>query len=310
MRSFREKYVVNTLPPYMQDSDLGPVVEAYDNKADRSWGCMAGWWLVVLIGLGLSIANIFTSTEGYAKLTLMEQIAPFALVVVGIIVHFVLLSRFHTCQRIFVCQRGVQWDKYNRRSGRIVQSRTVYWEQVDNVVSKKTRRYTSSSKNNDDMREDRYQRTIRTLEMNAPHGATLLRLTGKYSNEHDQEELFTWIWFAVKAVELQWACVQLPQLIHRVHEEGQLVMPVKGSHALCLTPETISYKDKTINATNLVMRWRAKDESLGLRDDSEKRNMVQKLLNLKELSIPVSTMPNGCLVQPLILQLYGVQIST
>ena len=307
MRSFREKYEVTVLPSHMLDSDLGDVVEAYDSKADRSWGCMVGWWFVVLAGLGLGIYNIYDTSQRDARLSLVEQILPFAILAAGIIVHFVLLSRHNLCQRIFVCRQGVQWEKYNRRSGRISQSRTVYWEQVGSVVSKKTRRYTSKSKG-DDSSIDRYQRTTRTLEINATHGATLLKISGKYSNEHEQEELFTWIWFAVKAVEKQWASVRLPQLESRMHDEGQVTMPVKGNHALVFTTEGVSYKDKTISAANLVVHWRSKDENLALRDASEKRNIVQKFLNLKELSIPVNTMPDGCLVLPLLHQLYGVEM--
>ena len=300
MRSFRDKYLVSALPSHMQDSDLGSLVEAYDNTADRSYGCMVVWWIAVVVGVAVWVTYLGKEQSSIVKLTV-----PFALVVVGIIVHFVLLSRFNSCQRIFVCQRGVQWEQFNLRSGRIVQSRTVYWEQVGSVVSRKSRRYTTKS--NDDSSEEHYRRTVRTLEMNAPHGATLLKISGKYANEYDQEELFTWIWFAVKALELQWACVQLPQLISTVHEQGQVVMPVKGDHVLLLTPEAISYKDKTISANHLVVSWRAKDETLAIRDSSEKRNMVQKFFNLKELTIPVSTMPNGCLVLPLLLQLYGVK---
>ena len=149
MRSFREKYEVTVLPSHMLDSDLGDVVEAYDSKADRSWGCMVGWWLAVLAGLGLGIYNIYDASQRDARLSLVEQILPFAILAAGIIVHFVLLSRHNLCQRIFVCRQGVQWEKYNRRSGRISQSRTVYWEQVGSVVSKKIRRYTSKSKGDD-----------------------------------------------------------------------------------------------------------------------------------------------------------------
>ena len=300
MSSFRDKYKVSALQSHMQDSDLGSVVEAYDNTADRSWGCMVLWWIAVVAGVALCVTYIVKE-----QASIVELMVPFAIVAVGIIVHLVLLSRFNSCQRIFVCQRGVQWEKFNLRSGRIAQSRTVYWEQVGSVASRKSRRYTTKS--NDDSSEEHYRRTVRTLEMNAPHGATLLKISGKYTNEYEQEELFTWIWFAVKAVELQWACVQLPQLISTVHEQGQVVMPVKGDHALRLPPEAISYKDKTISSDNLVVSWRAKDETLAIRDSSEKRNMVQKFLNLKELTIPVSTMPNGCLVPPLLLQLYGIQ---
>ena len=101
---------------------------------------------------------------------------------------------------------------------------------VGSVVSRKSRRYTTKS--NDDSSEEHYRRTVRTLEMNAPHGATLLKISGKYTNEYEQEELFTWIWFAVKAVELQWACVQLPQLISTVHEQGQVVIP-SCIHPVC-----------------------------------------------------------------------------
>ena len=307
MRSFRDRYVISSLPDKLQDSDLGPVVEAYDSRADRSWGCLMWWVILVLVCLGMTIANLVMAPDGIAKLPLVEQLCPFAIVAVGVIVYFVLLSHYHMCQRIYVCGKGVHWEKYNYRSGRVAQSRTVLWEQVHSVVSRKTRHYSRDSRDNDTVREDRYKHTIRTLELLAPHGDTLLKIQGKYSNEHEQEELFTWIWFAVKAVERQWAIVRLPVLLRQVHSEGQLLLTVKGKHTLQLTPDALSYKDKTISGSNLVVRWSSKDETLALRDDSEKRNAVQKFFNLKEVSIPVSTMPNGCLVQPLLLQLYGVQ---
>ena len=83
--------------------------------------------------------------------------------------------------------------------------------------------------------------------------------------------------------------------------EAAVIDPVTGD----TVKYACSYKDKTISANHLVVSWRAKDETLAIRDSSEKRNMVQKFLNLKELTIPVSTMPNGCLVLPLLLQLHS-----
>ena len=50
-------------------------------------------------------------------------------------------------------------------------------------------------------------------------------------------------------------------------------------------------------------------DKVALRDASQRRNMLQRTLNLKETHVRVSTMPNGCLLLPLIQQLYGVQLS-
>ena len=43
MRSFRQRYLITTLPPELQRSPLAPVIEAYDDKADKSWGCLFSW---------------------------------------------------------------------------------------------------------------------------------------------------------------------------------------------------------------------------------------------------------------------------
>ena len=299
-----DKYTLAEPSPLLADTHLGEVIEAYDNKADRSRGCLIVWGLVVLLTVGGVIYMLCNPPQGQGLTTTDIMIA--AAVVVGeIIVYLLLLSSSQRCQRIFVCRKGVQWERYGRSSGAITKFRTVYWEQVNNVVSRKERRY--RSENDDRSRANDYKHTLRTLELRNAAGNTLLKLTGRYSNENENQKFLTWIWYAVKAVERQWAIVRLPVLLRQVHSEGQLLLTVKGKHTLQLTPDALSYKDKTISGSNLVVRWSSKDETLALRDDSEKRNAVQKFFNLKEVSIPVSTMPNGCLVQPLLLQLYGVQ---
>ena len=47
-----DKYTLAEPSPLLADTHLGEVIEAYDNRADRSRGCLIVWGLVVLLTMG------------------------------------------------------------------------------------------------------------------------------------------------------------------------------------------------------------------------------------------------------------------
>ena len=301
-----DKYTLAEPSPLLADTHLGEVIEAYDNKADRSRGCLIAWGLVVLLTVGGGIYLLCNPPQGQG-FTATDMLIAAAVVLGEIIVYFILLSSSRRCQRIFVCREGVQWERYGRSSGAVTKFRTVYWEQVNSVVSRKERRYRAD--NGDNEKANDYKRTLRTLELLDATGNTLLKLTGHYYNESDKAGHFTWIWYAVKAVERQWAAICVPLMVQQVETVNEMVFPLKKGKLLRLTGEGIYCDDRLIARNNIVVNWFNVDETLALRDASQRRNMLQRTLNLKETHVRVSTMPNGCLLLPLIQQLYGVQLS-
>ena len=304
--SNHSKYTLAEPSPLLADTHLGEVIEAYDNRADRSRGCLIAWGLVVLLTVGGGIYLFCNPPQGQG-FTATDMLIAAAVVLGEIIVYFILLSSSRRCQRIFVCREGVQWERYGRSSGAVTKFRTVYWEQVNSVVSRKERRYRAD--NGDNEKANDYKRTLRTLELLDATGNTLLKLTGHYYNESDKAGHFTWIWYAVKAVERQWESICVPLMVQQVETVNEVVFPLKKGKLLRLTGEGIYCDDRLIARNNIVVSWFNVDETLALRDATQKRNLLQKTFNLKETHVNVSAMPNGCLLLPLIQQLYGVQLS-
>ena len=121
--------------------------------------------------------------------------------------------------------------------------------------------------------------------------------------------MFTWIWFAAKAIERQWSAYRLPVFWQELQSTSRITIPISKSHTLVLANDGIVYSNKFISRDNLIIQWYGVDEIIAIRDSSEKRNVLQKVFNLKEIHIDISNMQNGCLLVAALQQMYGVQLN-
>ncbi len=298
-RSNRHKYVVKELPYDLSQLQLGNCTEAYDDKADRRVSAIVWWCIILLLTLCAGIATIkdiplFSIGAGAALL----------LEILGLL-HSI--KQRHRSQRLYVFEQGLVLDRIDHSKNSILKRQVVNFAQVSYIISCKRRNYSSNS--NDDMTDEHYTCTKRTVEVCDANRNTLLQISGKYKNEQDIDEMFTWIWFAAKAIERQWSAYRLPVFWQELQSTSRITIPISKSHTLVLANDGIVYDNKFISRDNLIIQWYGVDEIIAIRDSSEKRNVLQKVFNLKEIHLDVSTMQNGCLLVAALQQLYGIQLN-
>lgn len=298
-RSNRHKYVVKELPYDLSQLQLGNCTEAYDDKADRSVSAIVWWCIILLLTLCAGIATIkdiplFSIGAGAALL----------LEILGLL-HSI--KQRHRSQRLYVFEQGLVFDRIDHSKNTVLKRQVVNFAQVSYIVSHKKRNY--QAHNNDDMSDEHYTSTKRTVEVCDANRNTLLQISGKYKNEQDVEELFTWIWFAAKAIERQWTAFRLPALWQELQNTSRIMIPISKSHTIVLANDGVVYDNKFISRENLAIHWLGVDETLAIRDELEKRNVLQKIFNLKEIHIDISNMQNGSLLVAALQQLYGIQLN-
>lgn len=303
MRSYRHKYLIQRIPPELQSSPVGNIIEAYDNKGDKSRGCMISWLIFGAIFFGFTTYGVFSTPSGFSRLPLIEQVFPLIVLLAIVVGFFVLLHRYNARQRIYIGQHGVKWEKYNSALGTVSQTSVIPWQQVRAVYSSKHRSYHST---NNDSTDEKYHETIRTLKLCDANDRKLLKIKGSYKNEREVEEMFSWIWFATKAVERQWIALCMPGMIGQIQRGAQISFFIKSNKTLFVRQDGIVIGEKFIARENLHVEWLSKDETLALRDATEKRNVVQRVFNMKEIHLPVGEMPNGCLVFPLLKEAFKI----
>ena len=298
-RSNRHKYVVKELPYDLSQLQLGNCTEAYDDKADRSVSAIVWWCIILLLTLCAGIATIkdiplFSIGAGAALL----------LEILGLL-HSI--KQRHRSQRLYVFEQGLVLDRIDHSKNTVLKRQAINFAQVSYIVSHKKRNYQAHS--NDDMSDEHYTCTKRTVEVCDANRNTLLQISGKYKNEQDVEELFTWIWFAAKAIERQWTAFRLPALWQELQNTSRIMIPISKSHTIVLANDGVVYDNKFISRENLAIHWLGVDETLAIRDELEKRNVLQKIFNLKEIHIDISNMQNGSLLVAALQQLYGIQLN-
>lgn len=298
-RSNRQKYAVRELPYDVAQLQLGNCTEAYDDKADRGVSAIVWWCIIMLLTLCagiVTIKDIPLFSLGAAVTLLLE--------ILGLL-HSI--KQRHLSWRIYVFEQGLVLDRIDHSKNSILKRQVVNFAQVSYIVSHKKRNY--QAHNNDDISDEHYTCTKRTVEVCDANRNTLLQISGKYKNEQDVEELFTWIWFAAKAIERQWTAFRLPALWQELQNTSRIMIPISKSHTIVLANDGVVYDNKFISRENLAIHWLGVDETLAIRDELEKRNVLQKIFNLKEIHIDISNMQNGSLLVAALQQLYGIQLN-
>lgn len=302
--SNRYKYEFKDIPSDFSQLGLGNFVEAYDDQKDRN-----SYELIMRIILLSSILAV-TVFCFFISYHLSIIFAGCLLLLLFKTVTNTNSHRFY--ERFYIFEQGVVQEKVKKKSRKRISYDIIHFEDVASIISYKERKYKGNNGNSRYSFHKEYVSSSRKLTIKDQKGNILLDYKGNYENEGDKGEMFSCVWFVVKAIERQWRKRCLPALWQELQNTSQILFPI-GSHSIKLSNDGIVYDQKQfIQRENLIIEWldKAQDEKISIRDKNIKRTGLQKIMNQDEIIINVNAIPNGCLLAPLLQQLYGVELET
>ena len=269
------------------DPELGNFIEGYDSRKDFNArnGCILIFGIaLVLFGIIIFITIVGESVNEphSAKRFVSGLFALLFMGGIGAIAMSIVLGPWSKPCQVLVYEKGFIWRKINR-AGEEKSSKKVMFDDVSYI------HYTKEYRSNAHLFNINTG-TYLKFKVYGKKGATLLRKEGNNRRALEDPEEGGWMYYAMDAIEAQWTKSELPRLMEKWEQKGELYFVNSDGPSVTLDKEGI--KTNRASVSWKTMKFKIGSDSY-LRIDNSLRE--KKFLSSSDIEINLNTLNNSSL---------------